>query len=97
MTLRRFAHKNSPAEQLTASHDARHSPANESADAYEREAERVSEHVMNMRSPQPRGSCACGGGCPGCRAGTASDNKHLRLPVRTHREQAAWLKPPRRR
>ena len=40
---------------------------NAPGDAYEQEADRVSEQVMRMAEPRPQGACACGGGCPGCR------------------------------
>ncbi|HEX5709095.1 MAG TPA: DUF4157 domain-containing protein [Pyrinomonadaceae bacterium] len=42
-----------------------------SGDEHEREADRVSEQVLEMREPQTRGACACGGGCPKCQAGHA--------------------------
>ncbi len=37
-------------------------------DIYEHEADRVAEQVMRMPEPKMQPACACGGGCPKCRA-----------------------------
>jgi hypothetical protein len=39
---------------------------NAPGDAYEQEADRISEQVMHMPQPKLQRACACGGGCPGC-------------------------------
>src|SRR2546423_4409952 len=39
---------------------------NKLGDQYEKEADRISEHVMRMPNPQIQRSCACSGGCPRC-------------------------------
>ncbi len=40
---------------------------NTPGDAYEQEADRVSDEVMRMPEPQLQRACACGGECPECR------------------------------
>jgi hypothetical protein len=37
-------------------------------DAEEREAERVSDHVMRMPAPTLQRACSCGGACPACQS-----------------------------
>jgi uncharacterized protein DUF4157 len=39
-----------------------------SHDTYEQEADRVADRVMRTSGPQLQPACACGGGCPKCRA-----------------------------
>ncbi len=41
---------------------------NTPGDAYEQEAERVSDAVMRIPAPQLQRACACGGECPDCQA-----------------------------
>lgn len=45
---------------------------NAPGDAYEQEADRISEQVMRMPQPQVQRACACGGGCQGCQIKEAS-------------------------
>ena len=40
---------------------------NPPGDAFEQEADRISQSVMRMAEPRVSRACACGGSCPGCR------------------------------
>ena len=40
---------------------------NPPGDAFEQEADRISQSVMRMPEPRVSRACACGGSCPGCR------------------------------
>ncbi len=39
---------------------------NAPGDTYEREADRIADHVMSTAGPQLQRACPCGGGCPRC-------------------------------
>jgi outer membrane protein OmpA-like peptidoglycan-associated protein len=51
---------------------------NTPGDAYEQEADRLSEEVMRMPDARPRRACACGSGCAGCQGGQPRE-EHERL------------------
>ena len=49
-------------------------------DAYEQEADRVSEHVMKMPAPKVQRKCACGGECPKCQTESSNqEHPHLQM------------------
>ena len=50
-------------------------------DTDEQEADRVSQQVMRISEPQQQRACACGGGCPDCRA-ERPDQGHERLQTK---------------
>jgi len=63
---------------------------NAPGDAYEQEADRVSEQVMRMPAPAPQVSgraagvqraCACGGSCDNCK--NNHDEKHVKVQMKT--------------
>ena len=58
---------------------------NEPGDAYEQEADHISEQVIHMPGPQIPGACACGGVCPKCRAKQLGGKRE---PLKTSRIQA---------
>ena len=43
------------------------------SDSYEQEADRISQQVMRMPETRVQRACACGGGCPRCRAQPAQE------------------------
>lgn len=51
-------------------------------DAYEQEADRLSEQVMRMPEPQLRRACDCGGECAECRASASSEDVERLQPKR---------------
>ena len=53
----------------------------QAGDAYEQEADRVSEQVMSMPETQLQGACACGGKCPECQKGQPG-HTHERLQMK---------------
>ncbi len=54
---------------------------NAPGDIYEQEADRVADQVMRMPEPQLQRACACGGGCPKCKA-KQSGQEHGLLQTR---------------
>ena len=50
-----------------------------SGDWYEQAAEATADRVMSASEVQPRGACACGGGCPRCRAAGSGPQQIQRL------------------
>jgi hypothetical protein len=52
---------------------------NPPGDAFEQEADRISQSVMRMPEPRVSRACACGGSCPACRS---QGNKNERLQAK---------------
>ena len=105
-----FAHRpNQFQKQTSRFPNAFHPPAralqtklaiNTPGDAYEREADRVSEQVMRMPEPQLQRACTCGGECPACEAGEhgrKTDMKDCQWLAELHSKQMlnSGFIPPR--
>jgi hypothetical protein len=72
--MRSFAEKPTMARRTWVSGSAPRGPVlggpiNEPGDEHEREADRIAERVVGASGSRLRRACACGGGCPRCRAG----------------------------
>jgi peptidoglycan hydrolase-like protein with peptidoglycan-binding domain len=65
------------------------------SDAYEQEADRVSDQVIHMPNPQAFTPCACGGGCPRCNAKAGQlGAKRVAQPVGTGQREANPVAAP---